>query len=543
MTETSQPQDGDAAVAAASARVVDRGGRSALLVGAGILASRLAGLVRGTVFAHYFGLTWQADAFTAASRIPNLLQNLFGEGVLSGSFIPVYARLIAQKDEEEAGRVAGAVAALLALVVAIGVLAGILLAPAITGTLAGGFVGEKRLLTVRLVRILFPGVGLLVLAAWCLGVLNSHRRFLLSYAAPVIANAAMIVTMLWRGGEALDRLTVDLAWGSVVGSALLFGVQLVPALRLVPRLRLALDTTSQNVRIVVRNFVPVFVGRGVVQISGYVDVVIASYLPTGAVAAFTNAQTLYMLPVSLFGMAVSASELPAMSAAVGTTDEVSLYLRTRLAAGLRRLAYFVVPSAIAFLALGDLLAAIIFRTGRFTTADARYVWAILAGSAVGLVAATMGRLFASTCYAQHDARTPLRYAIIRVLLTIALGYLFALPLPRALGIDPRWGAAGLTTSAGIAAWVEFALLRRAVSARIGAVPFASGYVITLYASAALAAAIAWGSRYALGGQNLGRMPAIAVVLVYGLAYLGLTTTFGVPEARAFASQVARRARF
>ena len=522
---------------------MDGGGRNALLVAAGILASRLAGLVRGTVFAHYFGLTWQADAFTAASRIPNLLQNLFGEGVLSGSFIPVYARLIAQKDDVEAGRVAGAVAALLAVVVSVGVLAGVLLAPAITGTLAGGFTGEKRALTVQLVRILFPGVGLLVMAAWCLGVLNSHRRFLLSYAAPVVVNATLIVTMLWRGGEPLERLTIDLAWASVIGSALLLGVQLVPALRLVPQLRLALDTASQNVRVVVRNFVPVFIGRGVVQISGYVDVVIASYLPTGAVAAFTNAQTLYMLPVSLFGMAVSASELPAMSAAVGSSDEIARYLRTRLGAGLRRLAYFVVPSAIAFLALGDLLAAIIFRTGRFTSGDARYVWAILAGSAVGLVAATMGRLFASTCYAQHDARTPLRYAIIRVLLTIVLGYLFALPLPRALGIDPRWGAAGLTASAGIAAWVEFALLRRVVSARIGAVPFAPGYVLTLYASAALAAGAAWALRYALGGPALGRMPAIGVVLAYGIAYLALTTALGVPEARSFAAQVARRVRF
>ena len=530
----------DEAVAEVSAP--DRGGRHALLVGAGILASRISGLARGTVFAHYFGLTWQADAFTAAARIPNLLQNLFGEGVLSGSFIPVYARLVAEKNEEEAGRVAGAVAALLALVVAVGVVAGVLLAPVITGTLAGGFEGEKRELTVRLVRILFPGVGLLVLSAWCLGVLNSHRRFLLSYMAPVLWNVAMITTLLWKGGEQLERLTIDLAWGSVVGSALQLLVQLPSVLKLVPRLRIALDTASANVRTVARNFLPVFFGRGVAQISGYVDVVIASYLPTGAVAAFTNAQTLYMLPVSLFGMAVSAAELPAMSAAHGSDAEVAAYLRARLASGLRRLAFFVVPSAIAFLALGDLLAAIIFRSGKFTTADTRYVWAILAGSAVGLVAATMGRLFASTCYAQRDAKTPLRYAIIRVTLTIVLGYLFALPLPRALGIDPRWGAAGLTASAGIAAWVEYALLRRAVSSRIGTVPFARGYIITLYGAALAAAALAWGARMAAGGANVGRFAAIGVVAVYGIAYLLLTTALGIPEARQLVARVARRAR-
>ena len=528
--------------AVAEVATPDRGGRHALLVGAGILASRISGLARGTVFAHYFGLTWQADAFTAAARIPNLLQNLFGEGVLSGSFIPVYARLVAEKNEEEAGRVAGAVAALLALVVAVGVVAGVLLAPAITGTLAGGFEGEKRELTVRLVRILFPGVGLLVLSAWCLGVLNSHRRFLLSYMAPVLWNVAMITTLLWKGGEQLERLTIDLAWGSVVGSALQLLVQLPSVLKLVPRLRIALDTASANVRTVARNFLPVFFGRGVAQISGYVDVVIASYLPTGAVAAFTNAQTLYMLPVSLFGMAVSAAELPAMSAAQGSDAEVASYLRTRLASGLRRLAFFVVPSAIAFLALGDLLTAIIFRSGKFTTADTRYVWAILAGSAVGLVAATMGRLFASTCYAQRDAKTPLRYAIIRVTLTVVLGYLFALPLPRALGIDARWGAAGLTASAGIAAWVEYALLRRAVSSRIGPVPFARGYIITLYAAALASAALAWGARTGVGGANVGRIAAIGVVAVYGIAYLLLTTALGIPEARQLVARVARRAR-
>jgi putative peptidoglycan lipid II flippase len=287
----------------------------------------------------------------------------------------------------------------------------------------------------------------------------------------------------------------------------------------------------------------VFVGRGVSQISGYVDVVIASYLPTGAVAAFTNAQTLYMLPVSLFGMAVSAAELPAMSAAQGSAADVAAYLRGRLATGLRRLAYFVVPSAIAFLALGDLLAAIIFRSGKFTTADSRYVWAILAGSAVGLVAATMGRLFASTCYALRDAKTPLRYAIVRVTLTIVLGYLSALPLPRALGIDQRWGAAGLTASAGIAAWVEFALLRGAVTGRVGKVPFARGYILTLYGAALLAAGVAWGVRYGFGGGSLGRLAAIAVIVVYGVSYLGLTTALGVPEARQMVGRVARRARF
>lgn len=528
--------------AAPRATAPDHGGRHAFLVGAGIFASRIAGLVRQTVFAHYFGLTAPADAFNAAFRIPNFLQNVFGEGVLSASFIPVYARLVGRGDDEEAGRVAGAVAAVLALFVSVIVLLGVVSAPFLTDILAGGFEGAKRDLTVRLVRILFPGAGLLVLSAWCLGILNSHRRFLLSYAAPVIWNVAMIATLIWRGpGSSLESLAIILAWASVVGSALQFLIQLPAVLGLVKRLRVRLDLQSPGLREVSRSFGPVFIGRGVVQISAYVDAVIASYLPTGAVTAITNAQTLYLLPVSLFGMAVSAAELPAMSAMGGDDETVAAALRVRIAAGLRRLSFFVVPSGVAFLALGGVLAGIIFRTGRFTQADANYVWAILAGSAVGLLAATMGRLYASVFYARRDTRTPLRFAIIRVVLTIVLGYLFAIQLPPLLGLDDRWGATGLTASAGIAAWVEFTLLRRAAEQRIGRVDFPVRILVPIYAAAIVAAAAAWGAKLYVFAALPRLAGGIATIAVYGATYLLVTRALGVPEASALLGRVARRA--
>jgi putative peptidoglycan lipid II flippase len=245
----------------------DRGGRTpaAVLVGGGILLSRLAGLVRQRVFAHFFSTSAAADAFTAAFRIPNYLQNLFGEGVLSASFIPVYAGLVARGDDEEAGRVAGAVAAMLAMATSLLVLLGVLLAPLLVTVIAGGFQGETRALTIQLTRILFPGAGLLVWSAWCLGILNSHHRFFLSYVAPVIWNAAMIGTLLAFGPHRdLFALAWMLAWGSVIGSGLQFLVQLPTVLRLVPRLRFSLGLDHPKVRTVVRNFVPVFVGRGVV---------------------------------------------------------------------------------------------------------------------------------------------------------------------------------------------------------------------------------------------------------------------------------------
>src|SRR5437870_9190295 len=454
-----------------------RTSRSAMFVAAGILASRLTGFVRLRVFAYYFGLESDAaDAFNAAFRIPNFLQNLFGEGALSASFIPVYAALLAREDRREADRVAGAVASLLALIVGVVVLIGVFATPVLIAAIAPGFKGAKRELTIEIVRILFPGAGLLVLSAWCLGVLNSHHRFFLSYTAPVMWNAAMIITLLLYGHSTLPQLAIILAWGSVAGSALQFAVQLPVALRLASDLKFALDTASEHVRTVMKNFVPIFISRGVVQVSAYIDSLLSSLLPTGAVTGLANAQLLYTLPVSLFGMSVSAAELPAMSGAMSMDREGVQVVRRRLDAGLRQIAFFVLPSAMAFLALGDVIAAALFQTGRFQHEDAVYVWAILAGSAVGLLASTLGRLYSSTYYALRDTRTPLRYALVRVALTTVLGYLFAIPLPRWLGVASMWGAAGLTASAGMAGWVELLLLRSTLNQRIGRTGLPADYV-------------------------------------------------------------------
>ena len=505
--------------------------RHAFLVGSGILLSRIAGLVRERVFAHYFGNSDAADAFKAAFRIPNFLQTLFGEGVLSASFIPVYAGLLARKDDEEARRTAGAVAGLLALATSILVLIGVLATPYLIDLIAPGFHGEKRELTIRLVRILFPGAGLLVLSAWCLGVLNSHRHFFLSYTAPVIWNAAMVAT-LWGFGQRYPQypLARILAWGSVVGSALQVGVQLPVVLRLLRGLRISFSYRAENVRTVVHNFVPVFIGRGVVQISAYIDALLASLLPTGAVAALSYAQTLFLLPVSLFGMSVSAAELPAMSGALGDEKEVAEALRGRLDAGLRQIAFFVLPSVVAFLVLGDVIVAAIYQTGRFTHADVIYVWGILAGATVGLLAQTLGRLYSSTYYALRDTRTPLRFAIVRVVLTTILGYLCAIPLPPMLGIEPRWGVAGLTISAGISSWVEFTLLRRTLNRRIGKSGLPVEYLAKLWAAALASAAVGWTVHHFL--ENLSPVLLALVALgAYGTVYFAVTFALGIAEAR------------
>ncbi|MFP5237207.1 MAG: murein biosynthesis integral membrane protein MurJ [Acidobacteriota bacterium] len=507
-------------------------------VAAGIFLSRIFGLVRARVFAHYFGNSDAADAFTAAFQIPNFLQNLFGEGVLSASFIPVYARLNAEGRHEEATQLAEAIFAALMLIASFLVLLGVFASPYLIDLIAPGFKGEKRLLTIHLVQILFPGAALLVLSAWCLGILNSHRRFFLSYAAPVLWNIAMIGTLLWAGRHNPEpRLAVLLAIGSVFGSGLQFAVQVPTVMKFLWPMRLRLNFLGEHVRTVASTFFPVFVGRGVVQISAYVDAWLATLIGTGAMAALAYGKTISMLPISLFGMAVSAAELPAMSSELGTREQIASALRQRLSYGIQQISYFVIPSAVAFAILGDVIVATIYRSGHFQHADVIFVWAVLAGSAVGLLASTSGRLYSSAFYALRDTRTPLKFAVIRVALTLGLGYAFALPLPRMLGLDQRWGTAGLTVSAGIASWIEFALLRRTMRREVGAGPSGLSRSLRLWLAALVCAAVAYGIKsilpihHSLAIEGLVVNQALIVgplvLIPYCVLYLGVTHAMGL----------------
>jgi putative peptidoglycan lipid II flippase len=506
-------------------------GRSAMLVGMGILISRIVGVIRQRVFAHYLGTSDAAGAFSAAFRIPNFLQNVFGEGALSASFIPVYAKLLAGGDKKEATRVANAVLTLLVFVTSVIVLVGVLTTPYFVDFFAYSFNPATRALTIRLVQILFPGAGLLVLSAWCLGVLNSHRKFFLSYIAPVAWNLAIITTLIvFGGGEDQARLVVMVALGSVVGSVLQIAVQFPTVLKLLKSLRPVIDTADVNVRKVLTNFIPVFVSRGVVQISAFVDAMLAGLISSQAVAALTYAQSLYTLPVSLFGMSVSAAELPAMSGTLGTQDEIAVKLRSRLNAGLQRISFFIVPSSMAMFVFGDVMTGALYQTGEFKHADSVYVWGILAGSTIGLLASTHGRLYSSTYYALHDTRTPLWFATIRVILTTLLGYIFAITLPPRLGLDPKWGVAGLTASAGIAGWIEYLLLRHSLNSRIGSTGVAAMYLVKLWAAAAISAVIGFGLKLIL--PPIHAIPfAILVLGTYGVLYFAIGAGLGVPEAR------------
>lgn len=514
----------------------------AFLVGIGIFLSRISGLIRERVFAHFFGNSDAGDAFKAALKIPNFLQNLFGEGVLSASFIPVYAELLAKKHDEEAAKVASVVGTLLMLLTSLLVLVGVFATPFLIDVIAPGFSGEKRQLTIKIVQVLFPGTGFLVMSAWCLGILNSHKKFFLSYVAPVIWNMTIIaVLVFWGTRQAQFELALTVSWGLVGGSFLQFFVQLPMSLRLGKKIVPSLDLKNLRVLTVIKNFFPVVVSRGVVQVSAYIDNMLASLLPTGAVSSLAYAQTLYLLPVSLFGMSVSAAELPMMSQATGTESEVKTYLRERLDRGLQQIAFFIIPSVVAFVLLGDVIVGAIFQTGQFDSESTQTVWFVLMGSTVGLLASTLGRLYSSTFYSLKDTRTPLKFAIIRVFSTTLLGVLFAFYLPKVFGLEARWGTPGLTASAGLAGWIEFYYLRKALNQIVGPTGLTLKFQGKVWSLAFMSGGFASAVVHLFLRSDMGViLKALIAVIIYGVLYFSLGYYFKIEQAQSILKKIQRR---
>ena len=438
-------------------------------VALGIFLSRIAGLLRESLLRAVLALGPAADAFAAALRIPNFLQNLLGEGSLSASFIPVYSRLLSEDREEEASKAAGATLGLLTVLSGFLVLVGVLAARPITKILAPGFEGAKYELTVDLLRITFIGTGALVLSAWCLGVLNSHRKFFLSYVAPVLWNIAQIVVLVFVfiGSWEISDAATAAAWGMVAGGFLQFGVQLAGVWKVAPDLRPNFKNSLPAVIDIRKRFFPAVMGRGVVQISAYVDLFLASLLTTGAVAALLSAQVLYLLPISLFVMSVAASELPEMS-----RERKFEELTDRANAAIQKSLFFIFFSAAIYLSVGEQIINAFFGWGSFSSDDAIAVWLVLSAYSLGLPAIAASRLIQNTCWSLGDTKGPARIAGVRVLVALGVGLALMFPLDLitvsagTLTTDevpgPHLGAVGLALGSAFASWVEVSLLSRLV---------------------------------------------------------------------------------
>ena len=558
---TDLPPDWEGPTEAPPRADLDDGRRGSLLVAAGIFLSRIAGLLREVAISAYLGVGATADVFKAALRIPNLLQNLLGEGVLSASFIPVYARAL-ERDRRDAQRVAGAVLGLLIVLVTAVVVLGMLLARPLTLLITPGFSGGRLDLAVTLLRIMFPGIGFLVLSAFCLGILNSHRQFFLSYVAPVVWNVAQIAFLVAAGlwGASEVGMTEALAWGVVAGGAAQTLVQVPGVRRLTRGMRPTLDRHSPEVRSVIDRFVPVVVGRGVVQLLSYIDLILASLLAVGAVSALTYGQVLYLLPISLFGMAVAAAELPEL-ARLGRRahDEVA----RRLVVGLDRITFYVAPVAALYVFAGDVIVGALLQRGEFDAADSRLVWFVIGAFALGLLGTTRSRLLQNALYALDRPKLVARIAVLRVALAAGLGAIFMFPLDRwaivgtRVGRDadlgfgplpdglrlltdgaPRLGAVGLALGAAASSWVEYRILRRALEWRIGRLPAMSQAATWCLVAAGAAGVLAAGLRAVT--DDVHRL--LAAGLVCGpalLTYLAITHTMAVPEATALIARLRR----
>jgi putative peptidoglycan lipid II flippase len=522
----------------------ERGGelgsaRAAWWVGAGIFLSRISGFVRDAVVAYYLGTSRATDVWSLGLRTPNIIQNLLGEGTLSASFIPVYAGLVEEGRDEEAGRFAGAALGLLAVAAYGLAILGMLAAPLLVPLVYPGIPPDYQRLLVTVIRIMLPMVATLVVSAWALGVLNTHRRFFVSYVAPVLWNAGIVGaavtagTLLGFAAAGRDRdLVLALAWGALGGSALVLLFQLPFVVGVLRHFRLSVSTRVTGMREAIRNLAPVVAARGVVNLSALLDGILAALLAMGAVTTLGRAQTLYVLPISLFGMAVAAAELPELSRR-HMSDPAALAERVRGA--LERVGFFLVPSLAAYLVFGEVLVEALYQRGDFGTPDTRAVYVVLAAYALGLLASGRSRTLSSAFFAVRDTGTPARVAVVRVLVSLAVGVPLMFPLDR-IGVgELRYGAAGLALGASVGAWVEYVLLRRALSVRLGEHGPRWGHTLRLFAAALVASGAALGERAwfeeglrtAVPAGWQGVVAAAGTALTFGVAYLVAARAFGV----------------
>lgn len=546
-------------------------------VALGILSSRAFGFLRESVLAFFFGAGPHADVFRIALRGPNLLQNLLGEQTLSASFIPIYSRMVGGGKEEAAGRFAGSILGLLVAVASLLALMGVLFAEPIVAILAPGYLGDaarvasgvedvdRYRLAVTAVRIVFPMTAVLVLSAWSLGVLNSHRRFFLAYFAPVLWNASIITALwlaaysgwqLWGASETpgtatafRNRLLIAACVGALIGGVLQFAVQLPLVFRLLKGFRLSLSTRVEGVKEALGAFAPLAAGRGAVQLSGYLDLVLASFLVPGAIAALGWAQILYLLPIALFGVSVAAAELPELS--LRTAPEQEAELNRRLDASIRQMAFLTVPTVVGYLLLGFYIVGGLFRRGSFGVQDNWLVYLVLAAYSVGLLASSTSRLLNNVFYALGKTKTPARVAVERVVLSALVGavsmvWLDRIPVSRVAGPatggrELFMGAIGLAVGASVGALFELWRLLVALNQQ------GLGFRLPVASIGRMAAtATATAAPVVLVLMLLTSMPmlakAVLALVVYAGLYLSASRISGQPELETWIGSVKNRLR-
>jgi putative peptidoglycan lipid II flippase len=429
---------------------------AASIVGIATLCSRILGFVRDMAIAWLFGAGMMADAFFVAFRIPSTLRELLGEGALSAAFVPAFTRENGRGGREAAWDLASAVMGTLMVVLAAVSVLGVLLAPAIVHVLAPGFaeVPGKHALTVQLLRVMFPYIFLVGLAALLMAILNSLGHFLTPALSPTVLNISMIAAVLLTA-FGTENPALPLAVAVVVGGAGQLAIQVPSALSRGWRPKLRVAPRDPRVREIARLMTPGVAGLAVTQVNVFVGTLLASFLAEGSVATLTYAFRLVQFPIGVIGVAIATGALPVMAAfaAKDAMGDMKEALQSSL-----RLAFFLTVPAIVGLALFRLpILHVLFERGAFTRPVTQLTADILLGYTVGLCFYVGNRILAPAFYAMHDTWTPVKTAMMAVGVNIAA----SIVLMRSMG------ASGLALATAIASAGNFLLLFIALRRRIG----------------------------------------------------------------------------
>jgi putative peptidoglycan lipid II flippase len=509
--------------------------KSASTVSLLTLLSRITGLVRELLVASTFGASAMTDAFNVAFRIPNLFRRLFAEGAFSQAFVPVLAASKAQQGDEATHRLIDHVATLLTWVLLVTCVVGVLAAPVLVWVMASGLQQNPQGYdaAVFMTRFMFPYIGFMSLVALSSGVLNTWRRFAVSASTPVLLNIAMIsaawLLAPWFKAQGIEPIYA-MGVGVIVGGMLQLGVQ-IPALKrlgLLPHIALhgagiRAAIADPGTRRIGRLMLPALLGVSVAQISLLINTQIASHLPTGSVSWLTYADRLMEFPTAMLGVALGVVLMPQLAAAraAGDPAQYSAYLDW----GLRIVVVLAVPSALGLLLYAKPIVAVLYHNGAFSAADVDQTTTALMGYAAGLLGLVAIKVLAPGYYANQDIKTPVRIAIVILVLTQLLN----------LVLVPIFQVAGLSLSIGLAAMVNAGLLLTGLMRR-GTFRPQPGWGVfllqVLAGSALLAVYLLWVAQsfdwIGLHTEKLKRMGLLALTLGgAALVYLGAVWAAGL----------------
>ncbi len=508
--------------------------RSASVVSLFTLASRVTGLARELLIAALFGASALTDAFNVAFRIPNLFRRLFAEGAFSQAFVPVLAATRAEHGDASTRTAIDSVATVLAGVLLLFSLLGVLAAPGLVWMLASGLQqGPGFDAAVAMTRWMFPYIAFMSLVALSAGILNTWKRFAVPAATPVLLNVCMILAA-WLGAPWLAERGVAAIYalpaGVMLGGLLQLGVQ-IPALRrlgLLPHIRLSLSAIrvawrNEATRRILRLMAPALLGVGVAQISLLINTQIASHLAPGSVSWLSYADRLMEFPTAMLGVALGVVLTPQLAAAKATGDQARY--GAMLDWGLRLVLLLALPCAAALLVFAEPLVSVLYHYGAFTVRDVQQTTLSLTGYGVGLLGLVAIKVLAPGYYASQDIRTPVKIAVVVLVVTQLFNLVFV----------PRLQHAGLALSIGLGAtvnalWLLVGLVRRgSYQPQPGWLKFA---LQVLLATAVLTALLVWAGQAlswtALRGQpwlRIGQM--LGVLGVSALVYFGCLWATGL----------------